>query len=69
MEIVTRRNHLMVWNILLVFLALYVIYSRSTIKYQLNLISKYFEIKGEKEEEVQISNEIIEKEIEDEFNK
>lgn len=59
----------MLWNILLVLLALYVIYSLSTIKHQLKLITKHLNIKEEKEEIVQIGKEDIEKELEDEFNK
>lgn len=59
----------MLWKILLILFALYVIFSLSTIKYQLKLITKHFNINEEKEDRVQISNKDIEKEIEDEFNK
>ncbi len=47
-------------NILFV---LYVVYSLSTIKYQLRLISKHLNVKDVEFERV--SNEVIEKELED----
>ncbi|HYK72918.1 MAG TPA: hypothetical protein VEV44_07280 [Pseudoneobacillus sp.] len=56
---------MMFWNILAVIFILYVIYSLSTIKYQLKMISKHLDVK---EKEISnISNEEIEKELEDDF--
>jgi hypothetical protein len=57
----------MLWLILGILFMLYVIYSLSTIKYQLKLIAKHLDVK--EKEEVKISNEEIEKEFEDEFKK
>ncbi|WP_342577276.1 hypothetical protein [Psychrobacillus sp. FSL K6-2843] len=55
----------MLWVILLLLFMVYVIYSLSTIKYQLKLISKHIKVNG-KIETVKISNEEIEKILEDE---
>ncbi|MGE7978359.1 hypothetical protein [Psychrobacillus sp. NPDC093200] len=55
----------MLWVILLLLFMVYVIYSLSTIKYQLKLISKHIKV-NEKIETVKISNEEIEKILEDE---
>jgi predicted membrane protein len=55
----------MFWNIVTILFILYVIYSLSTIKYQLKLISKHLNVK-EKESE-KISNEEIEKQLEDDL--
>lgn len=55
----------MFWLILAVIFILYVIYSLSTIKYQLKLITKHLNIKDDEIEKV--SNEEIEKELEDDF--
>ncbi len=55
----------MLWVILLLLFMVYVIYSLSTIKYQLKLISKHLKV-NEKIETVKISNEEIEKILEDE---
>ncbi|MDF2946522.1 MAG: hypothetical protein K0S51_1201 [Bacillales bacterium] len=57
----------MFWIILGIIFAMYVMYSLSTIKYQLKMIEKHLDIK---EKEInRISNEEIEKELEDEFKK
>ncbi|QGM29453.1 hypothetical protein GI482_03260 [Bacillus sp. N3536] len=55
----------MLWVILLLLFMVYVIYSLSTIKYELKLISKHLKV-NEKIETVKISNEEIEKILEDE---
>lgn len=57
----------MLWDIVLILIILYVIYSLSTIKYQLKLITKHLNIKDEKVQKV--SNEEIEKELEDELKR
>jgi hypothetical protein len=61
---------MMIWGIVFfllnVALIFYVIYSLSAIKYQLKLISKHLDIKDDEEVE-KISNEEIEKELEDNF--
>ncbi len=54
------------WVILVILFVLYVIYSLSTIKNQLKLIVKHLDIKEKELEIVKISNEEIEKELEDE---
>jgi predicted membrane protein len=53
----------MFWNFVAILFILYVIYSFSTIKYQLKMISKHLNVKGEEVEKV--SNEEIEKKLED----
>ncbi|MEK3975964.1 hypothetical protein MKZ20_13975 [Psychrobacillus sp. FSL K6-2684] len=55
----------MLWVILLLLFMVYVIYTLSSIKYQLKLISKHLKV-NEKIETVKISNEEIEKILEDE---
>jgi hypothetical protein len=57
----------MLWDIVIILFALYVIYSLSTIKYQLKLITKRLNVKDEKVQKV--SNEEIEKELEDELKR
>ncbi|MBE4909797.1 hypothetical protein IMZ08_17320 [Bacillus luteolus] len=57
----------MLWNIVIILIILYVIYSLSTIKYQLKLLTKHLNIKDDKEQKV--SNEEIEKELEDELKR
>ncbi|QOR64897.1 hypothetical protein IM538_13675 [Cytobacillus suaedae] len=57
----------MLWDIVIILIILYVIYSLSTIKYQLKLITKHLNVKDEKVQKV--SNEEIEKELEDELNR
>ncbi len=57
----------MIWDIVIILIILYVIYSLSTIKYQLKLITKHLKIK---EEEIQkVSDDEIEQELEDELNR
>ncbi|WP_391203852.1 hypothetical protein [Psychrobacillus sp. L4] len=57
----------MPWIILVILFVLYVIYSLSTIKHQLKLIVKHLDVK--EKEIVKISDEEIEKELEDESSK
>lgn len=57
----------MFWIILEIIFVLYVIYSLSTIKYQLKMIAQHLDVK---EKEInKISNEEIEKELEEELKK
>jgi hypothetical protein len=51
----------MVWIVLLLFM-IYVVFSLSTIKYQLKLISKHLNVKDEEHQKV--SNDVIEKDLE-----
>lgn len=53
------------WSIVSILFILYVVYSLSTIKYQLKQISKHLNIKDDETEKV--SNEEIEKELENNF--
>lgn len=54
----------MFWGIVAIFFMLYVIFSLSTMKYQLKLISKKLNVE-DAEEELKVSNAEIEKELED----
>lgn len=56
----------MFWIIVAILFMLYVIFSLSTIKYQLNQIFKHLNVKDDEIEEV--SNEEIEKELEGDFS-
>ncbi|MEO2076634.1 MAG: hypothetical protein ABGX20_14790 [Bacillus sp. (in: firmicutes)] len=51
----------MVWIVLLLFM-IYVVFSLSTIKYQLKLITKHLNVKDEEHQKV--SNDVIEKDLE-----
>jgi hypothetical protein len=53
----------MFWSIVALLFISYVVFSLSTIKYQLKLISKHLNVKEAEKEKV--SNEEIEKELED----
>jgi cell division protein FtsL len=53
----------MFWSIVAILFISYVVFSLSTIKYQLNLISKHLNVKVAEKEKV--SNGEIEKELED----
>jgi hypothetical protein len=55
----------MIWYIIVILFMLYVVFSLSTIKYQLRRIWKHFNIKDDEIEKV--SNEEIEKELGDNF--
>lgn len=52
----------MVWIVLLLLFMIYVVFSLSTIKYQLKLITKHLNIKDEEHQKV--SNDVIEKDLE-----
>lgn len=52
----------MVWIVLLLLFMIYVVFSLSTIKYQLKLITKHLNVKDEEHQKV--SNDVIEKDLE-----
>lgn len=54
-------------DIVIILIILYVIFSLSTIKCQLKLIMKHLNVKDE--ELKKVSNEVIEKELEDELKR
>ena len=61
----------MQWIIVIVVIVfmLYVVFSLSTIKYQLKLISSHLHVKEDESKIPEVSNEEIEKELEDELLK
>ena len=61
----------MQWIIVIVVIVfmLYVVFSLSTIKYQLQLISSHLHVKEDEPKIPEVSNEDIEKELEDELLK
>jgi hypothetical protein len=60
-----KGGHNLIWDIIIILIILYVIYSLSIIKYQLRLISKHLNVKEVEKEK--ISNEEIEKQLEDDL--
>ncbi|MFT4413841.1 hypothetical protein ACLM5H_08285 [Fredinandcohnia humi] len=57
----------MFWNIVFVLFIVYVVLSLSTIKYQLRLLIKHLNMKDEDSEKV--SNDEIEKQLEDDLKR
>jgi cell division protein FtsL len=57
----------MFWGVVAILFIIYIIYSLSTIKYQLSQISKHLNIKDVEDEK--LSNEEIEKELEEDLKR